>query len=95
MLDEIRLYSAQLGLGFELRLVKHCDTLLASSFFRSECGIAQFSLPLFVSVSCCSRYAGFVDLIHVNNLLNDVKIQGDYTDRQKDTDLDMLIMQSW
>ena len=50
------------------------------SLLRSECSIAQLSLQLFVIFSCCSRYVGFFDLIHVND---NVKIWGyKLTDKQ-------------
>ena len=48
-----------------------------SSFFRSECGIVQFTLVLFVLFSCCSSYVGFIDLVHLNDLINNEKNQGD------------------
>ena len=38
----------------------------------SECGTAQLSLPLFVLCSCCSRYVVFVELIHLNDLLDNI-----------------------
>ena len=32
---------------------------------------AQLSLLLFVLLSCCSRYVGFIHLIHLNDLIDD------------------------
>ena len=40
--------------------------------FFSECGPAQYSLLLLVFHSCCSRYVAFVELIHLEDLLDDV-----------------------
>ena len=45
----------------------------SSSFLRSECGLAQLSLPFFVLFSFCSRNVGFVDLIHLNDHINVAK----------------------
>ena len=42
------------------------------SLSNSEYGTAQFSHPLFVSISCCSRYVAFVELIHLNDLIDNV-----------------------
>ena len=40
--------------------------------FKSESDTAQLSLSLFVLLYCCSRYVAFVELIHHNDLLDDV-----------------------
>ena len=40
--------------------------------FFSKWGPAQFSLSLFVLYSGCSRYIAFVELIHLDDLLDDV-----------------------
>ena len=37
-----------------------------------EFGIAQLSLSLCVLFSCCSRYVAFIDVIHLDDLLDDV-----------------------
>ena len=44
------------------------------SISNSECGTAHLSLLWSVVYSCCSRCAAFVSIIHVNDLLDDVKI---------------------
>ena len=41
-------------------------------WFGSECSTDQLSLSLFVLLSKCSRYVAFVELIHLNDLLDDV-----------------------
>ena len=45
---------------------------LKSNFSNSKCGTAQIRLLLFVFYSCCNRYVAFVELIHLNDLLDDV-----------------------
>ena len=41
----------------------------SSSFWRSECGMPQLSLPLFALFSRSEIYVGFVNLIHLTDLI--------------------------
>ena len=47
--------------------------LLVSAKANSKCGTAQLSLSLFVLFSCSSKYFSFIKLIHLSDLLNDVR----------------------
>ena len=54
--------------GFKMLL----DMVVKLSLTKSECGTAQLTLSLFVLLSCCNRFVVFVELIHLNDLLDDV-----------------------